>query len=426
MKLAIIGGSKNQKIMDGIGESIYTNGDSLMAITSISDVKRILDRGDIFDRALVMQAGICEDNNDEIEIRRRVNVFSEEIASRNADIEVVFLAQDDDIASLIIDETYKISEKSIVISTKPPYRVAMLLSLLQTELQEIPADMIYKQEQHVSENNESSIDTEQIFDDMDIQDDYYEDTPQNDDIEDIFGGSIGENADVEVEESTGYENTGVVNEDVEDNISEHIDVESITDEDFVDEWQEDNQEDTQEDNELHQDSDMLYKDDSMKCDGSMYEDNSSKQDDTSAQYEYSGVDESLYSGNDEDYQYGNYENTQDRDNSLADMYDEHNKENESLYSEIENEPLSSGVEQNVAEPISNENYVSNDVNGINKKSRRGLRGIIHKASDKKVIQSKDEVIEIKEAIKPLANRGCGIVVTGCGGCRTIVVAFNLA
>lgn len=190
MRVLLSGGKKTYNIIDGIRKKFTTSGDDFVVIEYLDDILDMFNRGDYFDKAVIIEQSITRDGaiTDEMQIRQRINKFSIDISKKVHKSNYVFLSQDQDIASMIYDEILPIANDSAVVFMKPPYKATFFADLIVKEAADLPREWVFEPELAVPEMEDlgfDSTDTNEEIDttDMDLGMDLPE-MPTND----IFGG----------------------------------------------------------------------------------------------------------------------------------------------------------------------------------------------------------------------------------------------
>lgn len=150
MKVIISGGIKSENIVKGISERFTSGGVDFLTVPFIEDIDSIYQRGEYFDKAIILEQSWnhdFEDDGDETLIRTRINNFANESANRGLEnVSYVFLTQDYDSASKIYEEILPIQQSSVILVKEPKYKVAFFASLVKTEIDKFPSELVYKPE----------------------------------------------------------------------------------------------------------------------------------------------------------------------------------------------------------------------------------------------------------------------------------------
>lgn len=173
MKIVLSGGVKTVNIRDGVSKKFQSSGDEFIVENFIDSIETIFTRGDSFDKALITEQSISKDGSikSEEELRQRVNNFASSSANRNRKNETyVFLVQSEEMAELIIDETFTIKNQSVVVLKTPPYSVNFFVTLLVNDITKIPENLIYKPAAVTSEIEEVT---------AEVQGDPFQEAPDN-------------------------------------------------------------------------------------------------------------------------------------------------------------------------------------------------------------------------------------------------------
>ena len=115
MKILLSGGEKSINIVKAIEKKFEASGDEIKIVKFIDEIESIFEQGEYFDKALICEQSITADGaiTDESTIRARINTFAINSSNRNRNREsYVFLTKDENLAEMISDETFPISESS--------------------------------------------------------------------------------------------------------------------------------------------------------------------------------------------------------------------------------------------------------------------------------------------------------------------------
>lgn len=356
MKVLISGGVKTQNIVKGLEKKFTSGGVDFIVVPFIEDIDSIYQRGEYFDRALIIEQCWNKDFTikDETIIRRRINDFASRAALRsNGGISFIFLAQTKEVAEIVYEEILEIQNESTVVIKAPQYTVSFFLTLVTSDIDKLPEDILYKPEV-----------VEPIQDDDIVEDDNIDNASSDelDDISDDFGDNLDDGFDdleIPVEVEDDYIKSGEIPDfsgdvpelydgDVEDGVADDFGADIDSDdpgEDIQNEQVDD-----------HNDPDefevSLFDDDYTNILNDM------------------GNDERLH---DED-------DFIDEPQYIDDIDDEYDYE-----------------------------QVKYNRNKTDKFKRRDM-----------------DDSQLRATLDAFASRGNSIVVTGCGGCGTSLIAYNLA
>ena len=151
MRVLISGGVKTENIVKAIQKKFNSSGVDFVITPYIEDIVNLFQRGEYFDRAIIIEQ--CWDHDGEVinefTIREKLNNFSLEMTNVDFGINFVFLTQTKEMASIIYEEAFMIQGRSIIVVKKPTYTVKFFYSLVAEELSNIPKDILYQPEPEV-------------------------------------------------------------------------------------------------------------------------------------------------------------------------------------------------------------------------------------------------------------------------------------
>lgn len=147
MKILISGGTKTRNIIAALEEKYSSSGMDFIATPYIEEIPDIFQRGEYFDRAIIIEQCWTHDNpsTTEQQIRRKINEFALDMASRNLNnTSFVFLTQEESQATIVYEESLPIQADSIIVVKKPTYYVRFFQFLVTAEFSEFPDEIVYK------------------------------------------------------------------------------------------------------------------------------------------------------------------------------------------------------------------------------------------------------------------------------------------
>lgn len=262
MRVLISGGKKTINLVSAMRKNFNSGTVEITSEDNIKDIRNFISRGDLFDRAIIMQQSITEDESitDESTIREIIANFIEIISSKFRRYEVVFVVLDEDMAKMVCEEAFSVIDRVKVIIQKPRYNVGFFKGIILNDINNFPDNInVYEYDDvdlvedsgnavgfsfedtdfddtteiesttsnEVDIDNESEVEEEDelkeaSFDDEEEEEDFkfdFEDDTEQEDfefgsIEDAFGSEDGEdfNAD-EIEENNEF---GLFDEEVTD------------------------------------------------------------------------------------------------------------------------------------------------------------------------------------------------------------------
>lgn len=146
MRVLISAGAKTQSIIDRIESKLSSGGVDFVVVPFIEDIDDIYQRGEWFDRAVILEQSWSHDfvDTDVASMRMRINEFANQSADRGIDnISFVFLTQEEGTAAQVYEEILPIQTNSIVLVKKPKYKVSFMSELVTTELGRFTPDIVY-------------------------------------------------------------------------------------------------------------------------------------------------------------------------------------------------------------------------------------------------------------------------------------------
>lgn len=426
MKVLICAGSKTQKITQSIKAKYSQKGVDFIEVNKIEDIPSIYPRGEYFDRAIIVDSGWTDDSNDSSEMswRTKIDSFAED-CTRHArpGMSIVFMARSKEMAAIAYEETLRVRYYSLVVFAEPPYTVKFFTSLVATSFDAFPSEIIYTDETDEHAEEPETNDAESY-----AEDDYNSHVSFG--IEDYNDPSInGQDANVDEGYEVPFEYGGNAGEP-----TEFDDMGAGEDDGYNSEGYPVDDYNTSEPEASLDDSEMGYSEE--------YDHNGYKID----QSDY-GTEPDGYDANDEygaeadygaDHDYGDPEYDEQPDyNGEAyhtegyeqrgfgpdDYEPEQPDENDYGSGSYSNEDYSdSGYEK--------EYYESDSYNSPSYSSGQddyiSHRGYEEQEEEEQVQRVDMSDKQIKAALQAFASKGNSIVVTGCGGCGTSTVAYNLA
>ena len=410
MKILISGGIKTNNIVEGVGMCFNSGGIDFIAVPFIEDINNIYQRGDYFDRVIIIEQSWNHDFEDTVEmnIRQRINEFAIQSADKAAfdDISFVFLAQNEESASMVFEEILPIQNLSIVLVKKPKYSIGFFRSLITTDMDKFPQEIVYKLINNDNDSKEvdngnytntSANDYSVEYCDDDIMSELFGDS--GDDFSDELFGSVNLNKESEFTQGENFNKDGFGDSDFEQGGS-------FDDEDFredIDNIQDDEKPSFNTDDGIHDSDDFepnssfndekpsfntddgIHDSDDFEQNSSFNDENPSFNTDDSDGFEQSGRGEAKNSFSDSMYEVEKNDGYTDEYNPNLDNYN----------------PGTKFDDRDYEREIDNQNNGGQFVNDLSSS-------------------------QIKATLNAFANRGNSIVVTGFGGSGASTVALNLA
>lgn len=175
MRILISGGEKSENVKAGVSRSFNSSADELMVEKFIDAIPSIYTRGDFFDKALITEQSITKEHTikDETEIRQRINKFAIQASKRPHKASYVFLAQREDIAMMIYEETRALANNSVVILKGPPYKATFFTTILSKDSSQFDKEWIYVPEDiGIEETEETQDETKVEAPEIDLNDNF--------------------------------------------------------------------------------------------------------------------------------------------------------------------------------------------------------------------------------------------------------------
>lgn len=408
MKVLISGGIKTQNIVNGIASKFENSGVDFIVVHYIEEIEDIFTRGEYFDRAIIIEQSWTNEleETDEMEMRQKLNEFARQEIGREArGVSYVFLTQTAESAAMVYEEILPIKSNSVVVVKAPRYSVSFFTSLVSCDLDQFPEEIVYtpRIEDIQTEDLEEEAGDVILRDIIDSGEEEYQSDNISDILDELLGDDLGE--DNELGYDGGVDIGGTFDSD--GNIF-----------DGEDTFETDSEELGSMNSEFDED---LYEQ------GEVYDSVEMESDDLGSGY---GTEEFGKQGEFRDH-WGDMEGIPiDDEVTIEDSEDEDEESlwGQGTYGDIE--------EVQIEGENTHEEYV--EIQGdVLKNTKQAIRGAVFSDSD---YESTEDIYEqpqevhrvnlsndkIRATIAAFASRGNSIVVTGCGGCGTSTVAYNLA
>lgn len=147
MKILLCGGAKTPNIANALRPRFKKGGVEILVETSIDDIKNLLDRGEYFDRAVVMEPGWTNDNADtnEYSVRERMARFIEIVRNYASRVTgCIFVTTSESMAEIVAEESIIIGNQCKILIKRPPYNVAFCISLVTSNLDEFDPSLVFE------------------------------------------------------------------------------------------------------------------------------------------------------------------------------------------------------------------------------------------------------------------------------------------
>lgn len=149
MRVLISAGIKTPNIVNTISSRFSSGGVDFVTTSFIQEIDDIYQRGEYFDKAIILEQAWTEDFEelDETAIRSKLSSFSSQTLERGLnDVSIVFLTQTNEMAFKVSEETFMIQSNSVILVKQPSYSVKFFVDLIKTEIDKFPETLVYKPE----------------------------------------------------------------------------------------------------------------------------------------------------------------------------------------------------------------------------------------------------------------------------------------
>ena len=462
MRVLISGGMHTNNIIKGIEKKFVSTGVEFLVVPFIEDIESIYARGDYFDRAIIIEQSWTADNQDtdEMSWRRKINQFATNCGARLTNgMSFVFLAQTTEQGAIAYEEIFEIQDYSAVVVKAPRYKTSFFTSLINCDLGDFPPEILYTIESDPGYSPETDYDPGYGTDTGDYGTGDYIQEPQipSGDIPDWDG--TGLDPDYGGEYNPGFtEGPGFVEDpnyggDYNPGFETYPDLDS--NDPYANEsgWGADDNDTTNQDNIGENDMFKIGKDRRANYQGQDIAEEYPGEEFSIPQNEPEQVSDIPYAG--DSYRrepandpYGNDPYGNDpygNDPYGNDPYgNDPYGNNQSGNDQSGNDPYGNdpyGNNQSGNDPYGNGNYSGDPYGNNTGDNNYGYGGDPYNqdtgygngadvnsdyGNNREVDRVNMSDSQIKAALQAFASRGNSIVVTGCGGCGTSTVAFNLA
>lgn len=146
MRVLMVGGKNTINIINTL-EPRFSSGSVEFALgEKIDDMERMLNRGDYFDRAVIIEQAWTEEgfNRQEEPVRANLRKLMEIINNRcRKESTYVFLVITEEMAKIVLEETYDIRANSRIVVKEPPYAVGLFREIATQDLDNIRTALVY-------------------------------------------------------------------------------------------------------------------------------------------------------------------------------------------------------------------------------------------------------------------------------------------
>lgn len=163
MRVLLCGGSKTNNIIDIIKPRFKQGGVDFVAETNITNIESLFNRGDYFDRAILLEQ--CWTFNgkstDELEIRGTLSDFIASVSTKTArDTTFIFVATSEEMAKIVSEETIEIAAQCVVLLQTHTYTAKFFTKTIVTPIDSFPESWLFdisKMKSNTVEEEESII-----------------------------------------------------------------------------------------------------------------------------------------------------------------------------------------------------------------------------------------------------------------------------
>ena len=230
MKVLISGGVKTDNITNAMAKHFQASVD-IASLQYITEIKDYLDRGDTFDRLIVMQQSITHngDIEDPNQIASILENFVDIVVNNLEEQEIIFIATNEDLAEIIYGITFNINNRAKIIlyQDSAPFKTSFFKSCVTVDINNMdesiqlrgleykPKDLVYE----TSEGDEfKPAESSDEIEGMDVPESFDDDQSDNDFGADDFnsdssdlggdtdlGGLFGDLSDVDDDSNSGID-----------------------------------------------------------------------------------------------------------------------------------------------------------------------------------------------------------------------------
>lgn len=165
MRVVICGGAKTENIVKATRDNFKSSGVDFLTVKYIDTVADLFNRGEYFDRIILVEPGWTRDGTitSETQIRHTLSEFANQMIDQNTNpkSEYVFLSQTQEMAGIVNEEILLIKSQSELAVKAPPYKVNLFKALVLAELGRFPEQLAYKSTEVISDNRGDNF-TEEI------------------------------------------------------------------------------------------------------------------------------------------------------------------------------------------------------------------------------------------------------------------------
>ncbi len=444
MKVLISAGGKTQNIINSIASRFSSGGVDFIVIPFIENIEDIYQRGEYFDKAIILEPSWNHDfvDEDEFVLRQRINDFANQSSGHGIDnVSFVFLAQTEESAFQVYEETLIIQPSSVVLVKQPNYSVKFFVDLIKTEIDKFSDDLVYKPEvEEEVEIEQTPVEVEdkpQVEYQADYQSDLFDDIGED---SGIYNGNRLPDQPDQLNISSFNFNKDEPEEVPSDTTDGWIEPPSMPEDPFSDIG-----DDFEDQPEVSMSGEIPNMDGEPRKFGIDIE----KHDEPKPSFEQSEVEEppvfvpqvdgwedtgipepELYPESGSIPDYSGEDNMYDNPMREESVYDTEQPQPDQYPPDQQYQPYEQPYEQPYPQPM----YQSDDVYGGGQEygetpqqdSIYGEEQDIVAPSVRQPMKTNLDIRQIRATLDAFANRGNSLLITGCGGCGTSTVALNLA
>ena len=147
MRVLISGGEKTINIIDTMRRRFSAGSVDFTIMKRLDEIDEFISKGDLFDKAILIEPAWMNSEDNRLQARGELTNFIDKSVEKYKYAEMIFVATDEDMARIVLEETFDIRNKSRVILKEPPYAAAFFSTLITSDLDKIPEGLLYTEEQ---------------------------------------------------------------------------------------------------------------------------------------------------------------------------------------------------------------------------------------------------------------------------------------
>lgn len=188
MKVLICAGQKTDAVVGALSRKFDNNGDAIQGARYCEEIHEKFMLGTTYDRVVIFETAITHDEEPNIDVcRDRIEELVSNISVRGTDETLVFIVESEELADVILSETFEISDREAVIQMAGPYKVTFIARAMITSVDELASEIGYKpsnNEPELEGEEDTDSDEAELFEESDEAERDNESTGS--DIDDIF------------------------------------------------------------------------------------------------------------------------------------------------------------------------------------------------------------------------------------------------